>query len=230
MVRAILFDALALFYGPTGPELLAEVLRTDGLNVTDEEVADAVERLPEEIRAARREIRTEEQENDYHPAMLPELLRILGVAHPTDAQVLRLVEMLHEYHAFFSMYPETLPVLEELRKRGLKLGVVANWEPSLPRFIREFELDGYFDAIVSSMAEGIAKPDPILFHRALKRLGVKAEDALHAGPHMKEDVTGALQAGIRPVWLNRTGISTGHEVLTITDLRGLLMLAQKAGE
>jgi hypothetical protein len=36
--------------------------------------------------------------------------------------------------------------------------------------------------------------------------------------------------GILPVWLNRTGISTGHEVLTVTDLRGVLMLAPKAGD
>lgn len=230
VVRALFFDVRALLYGPQGAELLAEVLRSEGIDVTPEEVEDGLFRLPADLKQARTQIRTEEQENDYHRAMIPELLRNLGVPYPTDALLLRIIETVHQYSAYWSMYPETLPVLEELKNRGLILGVIANWEPSLRRFLAEFELDGYFSVILTSMEAGMAKPDPILFRRATKEAGVRSEEAMHAGPSINEDVAGALSAGLVPVWVNRTGISTGHEVLSVTDLRGLLMLAQKAGE
>lgn len=230
MIRAVFFDVNALLYGPQGAELFAEVFRSEGINVTTDEVADGLSRLPAELRQARTQIRTEEQENDYHRAMVPELLRNLGVPFPTDALIMRMLETVHQYSAFWSMYPETLPVLEELKNRGFTLGVIANWEPSLRRFLAEFELDPYFAVILSSMETGLAKPDPIIFRKAVKEAGVASADLLFAGPSIHEDVAGALSAGLTPVWVNRTGIATGHEVLTITDLRGLLMLAQKAGE
>lgn len=230
MIRAIFFDVRSLLYGPQGAELLAEVFRSEGIQVDQGDVADGLSRLPEALKLARTQIRTEEQENDYHRAMVPQLLRNVGVAYPTDALIMRLLEAVHQYSAYWSMYPETLPVLEELKKRGFTLGVIANWEPSLRRFLTEFELDGHLGVITSSMEAGVAKPDPILFRRATKEAGVRAEEALHVGPSVDEDVAGAISAGMRPVWLNRTGIATGHEVLTIEDLRGLLVLAQKAGE
>lgn len=230
MVRGIFFDVRALVYGPHGAELLTEVLRSEDMSVDLREVEDGLSRLSPELKQARTQIRTEEQENDYHRAMIPELLRNIGMPFPTDALLLRLMEAVHQYSAYWSMHPETLPVLEELKNRGFTLGVIANWEPSLKRFLTEFELDGYFTVVTSSMVEGVAKPDPILFHRSVKGAGLRSEECLHVGPSIEEDVTGAMAAGIRPVWLNRTGISTGHEILTVTDLRGLLMLVKRAGE
>lgn len=229
MIRTVLFDVQALAYGPSGAELFTDVLRGERIAVEAAQVAEALGRLPEQIRQARLAIRTQEQENDYHRALLPLLLENLGVRHPADALLLRLVESIHQYSAYWSLYPETLPVLEALRGQGIRLGVVANWEPSLPRFLAEFELDSYFQAVLSSMAEGVAKPDPILFHRALKAMGARAEEALHIGPSMEEDVAGAIASGIRPVWLNRLAIPTGHEVVSITDLRGLLLILGKGG-
>lgn len=230
MINGILFDVQALLYGPTAADFLSEVLRGEGIRVEPVEVTEALARLPVALSQARQAVRTEAMENDYYQAMLPALLANLGVPDVTNALLLRLVEQLHEYHAYWSMYPETLPVLEELKKRGFAMAVVANWEPSLPRFIKAFDLAGYFAAVVPSMAVGVAKPDPFLFHRVLKESGLKAEETLHVGPSPAEDVAGAFSAGLRPIWLNRTGIPTDHEVLTITELRGLLLLAQKAGE
>jgi HAD superfamily hydrolase (TIGR01509 family) len=229
-MNGILFDVEALFYGPSGTDFLSEVLRGEGISVEPVEVTEALRRLPQELREARTAMRTEEQENDYHRAMLPVLLESLGVADATDALVMRLLETVHQYSAFWSMYPETLPVLEELKQRGFTMAVVGNWEPSLPRLVREFELEGYFAAVLPSLAIGMAKPDAYFFHQALKRAGLKAAETLHVGPSLNDDVAGATGAGIAPVWLNRTGIPTSHAVPTITDLRGLLLLAPKAGE
>lgn len=226
IIRGITFAMRALAYGPSGAEFLSEVLQGESIQVSPTEVEEALARLPEDLRLGASAMRTEEQEDDYWRSALPVLLPELGVRHPTEALLLRLLETVHESHAYWSMYPETLPVLLELRNRGLRLGVVSNWAPSLGRFVREFELDSFFEVVVSSGAAGLAKPDPHIFHQALKRMGVKPEEAIHCGPSLPEDVTGALRAGMIPVWLNRTGIPTGYELLTITDLRGLLMLAK----
>lgn len=229
-MRAILFDINALVFGPTGADFYSEVLRGDGINVEPVQVTEALNRLPAELANAKALISTEAQEDDYNTALVPALLEALGVPGVTDARLMRLIEGFHEYHAYLSMYPETLPVLQELQNRGFRLGMVANWAPSLHRLVREFELDRFFGSVVASMEVGLSKPDPYPFHQALRRLDVPAREAMHVGPSLRDDVNGATQAGILPVWLNRTGISTGHEVLTVTDLRGVLMLAPKAGD
>ncbi|HWI60202.1 MAG TPA: HAD-IA family hydrolase [Symbiobacteriaceae bacterium] len=229
-MRGIFFDLNALVYGPEGADFLSEVLRGEGIQAEPAEVADALSRLPAELQALRRTLRTEEQEDDCNRAMVPALLANLGVPGVTDALLMRLVEAVHQYSGWYSMYPETLPVLEELKNRGYVMAVVANWAPSLGRFLREFELDGYFQAAVASGEVGLSKPDPYIFHQALKQVGLPAEQVFHVGPAIAQDVTGALRAGLTPVWLNRTGIPTGHEVISITDLRGLLLLEPKAGD
>lgn len=229
-MKGIFFDITALVYGPEGADFLSEVLRGEGIAAEPAEVADALKRLPAELQAMGQHLRDEEQENEYNRLMLPALLTALGVKNPTDALLMRLVETVHQYSAWYSLYPETLPVLEELKNRGYRMAVVANWAPSLGRFLKEFELDTYFQAVAASSEVGLSKPDPYIFHQALKQLGLTPDQTLHVGPSINQDVTGALRAGLTPVWLNRTGIATGHEVVSITDLRGLLMLAPKAGE
>jgi FMN phosphatase YigB (HAD superfamily) len=229
-MRGIFFAMSALVYGPEGADFLSEVLRAEGIETEPVQVTEALEGLPAELQTFRAGIRTEEQEDDYNRVMLPALLRGLGHRDPTDALLYRLVEAVHEYHGWYSMYPETLPVLAELQKRGFTMAVVANWRPSLTRFVREFGLDGYCRAAVAADAVGMAMPDPYFFHKALKHVGLKAAEVMHVGPSLHTDVAGASRAGLAPVWLNRTGITTGHDLLTITDLRGLLMLAPKAGE
>jgi HAD superfamily hydrolase (TIGR01549 family) len=230
-MRAILFDMNALVYGPTGADLLADILQSEGVATSAEQVSAAMNHLPAELSGLRSAMRTEEQENDYNRALMPALLEALGTPNVTDALLMRLVEAVHEYHAFYSMYPETLPVLQELKNRGYRLGVVANWEPSLHRFVREFELESFFRTVVPAAEVGLRKPDPYIFHQALRQVGVEAREAMHVGPFLREDVNGATQAGVLPVWLNRTGITTGHDVLTVTDLRGVLLLVPaEAGE
>ncbi|MFT4192684.1 MAG: HAD family hydrolase, partial [Comamonas sp.] len=57
------------------------------------------------------------------------------------------------------------------------------------------------DAILVSEAEGVHKPDPLIFQRALRALGLAAHEAVHVGDHPVNDVAGAHAAGLRTVWL-----------------------------
>ncbi len=49
--------------------------------------------------------------------------------------------------------------------------------------------------------EGVRKPDPEIFRRALVRLGVAAHEALFVGDHPVADIEGAHGAGLLPVWM-----------------------------
>jgi len=63
----------------------------------------------------------------------------------------------------------------------------------------------YVDVLVVSEEAGISKPDPGIFATALSRLDSRADDAVMLGDSWAADIRGAMAAGIRPVWLNRTG-------------------------
>ena len=67
--------------------------------------------------------------------------------------------------------------------------------------------DPYVDALVVSEEAGVAKPDPRIFAIALERLGCAAADAVMIGDSWPADIEGARAAGLRAIWLNRTGHS-----------------------
>ena len=82
-----------------------------------------------------------------------------------------------------------------LRGRGLALAVVSNWDCSLPGQLRELGLLEQFDAVVTSDAAGVPKPEPRAFELALAQLGVTPDRALHVGDE-PADEDGASAAGM----------------------------------
>ena len=87
--------------------------------------------------------------------------------------------------------------LRRLRALGLVLAVVSNWDAGLPEHLERAALAHWFTEVVTSAAEGIAKPDPRLYTLTLERLGVDAARALHVGDDPVYDEEGARAAGMR---------------------------------
>jgi putative hydrolase of the HAD superfamily len=96
---------------------------------------------------------------------------------------------------------DTVATLEALRAGGKKLAVVTNgpveWQS---RKLSTLGLAGYFDEVLISEAEGISKPDPRIFARALERCGVAPHEAMFVGDHPELDIAGARAAGMRTAW------------------------------
>ncbi len=86
--------------------------------------------------------------------------------------------------------------LERLRSLGLALAVVSNWDAGLPKHLERTGLAPWFTEIVTSAAEGMAKPDPRIYALALERLGVDPARALHIGDHPVYDEQAARAAGM----------------------------------
>jgi HAD superfamily hydrolase (TIGR01509 family) len=85
--------------------------------------------------------------------------------------------------------------LASLKRRGLALAVVANWDCALPVHLAGLGLAGFFTAVVTSAHAGAAKPDPRIFSLALDLIGVSAQRALHIGDS-ETDELGAAAAGL----------------------------------
>jgi putative hydrolase of the HAD superfamily len=101
------------------------------------------------------------------------------------------------------VFPDVLPVLVELRQAGARLGIVSNWDSSLPALLDRLGLASWFDTIVVSHLEGMEKPRPELFLRAVERLSGTPGEALHVGDVPELDEAGATAAGIASVIVDR---------------------------
>jgi putative hydrolase of the HAD superfamily len=105
--------------------------------------------------------------------------------------------------AAWALFPDTQPALAALRARGVRLGVVSNFDGRLLPICRGLGIAERFDAIVMSGRAGYAKPDPRIFRIALDGLGVQPGEALHVGDSEQDDVAGATAAGLRAILLER---------------------------
>jgi len=104
---------------------------------------------------------------------------------------------------FWRVYDDVAPALTELKRRGFRLGVISNFDSRLYDVLRACSLDHFFDSIHFSTRVGAAKPDPAIFQAALNHYAVVARQAWHVGDGLREDVEGAMAAGVNAVLLDR---------------------------
>ena len=126
----------------------------------------------------------------------------------------------------FSLYDDVEPVLRELARRDIKIGLISNSHRPLASFEQHFELDGLITAAVSSSEHGYLKPHPSIFEAALKLAAVTPEQSMMVGDSLTHDIAGARRVGMRGVLVHRgdgsPDVSTDIEV--IRDLSELIPL------
>lgn len=106
-----------------------------------------------------------------------------------------------EFASSCVLFPDALETLSALRTAGFKLGLITNGSVRMQsRKLECLALVPMFDTALISDAEGVHKPDPEIFRRALERLGVDAAHACHVGNHPEDDIAGARAAGVKAVW------------------------------
>jgi putative hydrolase of the HAD superfamily len=99
------------------------------------------------------------------------------------------------------LFSDALPTLRALRDAGFKTGLITNGSVGMQsRKLACLALAPLFDTVLISDAEGVHKPEPEIFRRALQRLDVDAVHACYVGNHPEIDVAGAKAAGLRAIW------------------------------
>lgn len=109
-----------------------------------------------------------------------------------------------ERHENFFLYDDTLPALAELRRHGLRIGLVSNGQRDLEEFARHHSLD--VDVCVGSLRHGHVKPHRSIFEAALAALDTRPSDAAMVGDSYADDIAGARALGMRAILLDREGV------------------------
>jgi HAD superfamily hydrolase (TIGR01549 family) len=112
-----------------------------------------------------------------------------------------------------------------------QVGVVSDWESSLPEVLASLGLDSWVDFVVASGAVGLAKPGPELFLLACDRAGVDPDAAVMIGDNLQADVLGARSAGLQAVLLDRNGVAgdVDSEIAVAQDLVSAVEVALTLG-
>lgn len=107
-------------------------------------------------------------------------------------------------------YDDVLPGLMRLKGRVL-VGSISNGNADL----QAIGLSHHFKVSVAAHQLGCRKPDAAIFLAACDQLGVRPADAVYVGDDVLLDVQGAQDAGLRAVWMNRSGSQAHleHEVV-----------------
>jgi HAD superfamily hydrolase (TIGR01509 family) len=118
------------------------------------------------------------------------------------------------------LYSDARRCLDILRSERRALGVISNSnsEATCRRILDRARILDYFSRVVSSGTEGVEKPDPEIFLRAVRRMKVRPEEALFVGNLARTDAKAAEAAGLHGVWLNREGFGYGEDPPEITSL------------
>ncbi len=205
--RAVLLDVDFTLVRP-GPELSPEAYRSlgseHGLELDTERYGEARAAAVEDIE------RHPEHDHDEEiwVRFTEDIVRGMGGDGPQVGVVAREIVARWEHAWHFELYDDVIPVLTELRRAGLRLGLVSNTSRDLDAFVRHFQLD--VDAWISSGSHGKVKPSPLIFGAALELLRAAAEEAVMVGDSLEDDVEGAQACGIRAILLDRSGRFPEH--------------------
>jgi len=133
-----------------------------------------------------------------------------------------------ESRARHHRFADVLDCLDEL-SNSYTLALITNGASCLQREkLATAGLDEYFDVVVVSAEFGVAKPDPSIFNHALTQLDCQDGHTVMIGDSLTRDIDGAMAAGLRGVWVNRTGQPRPAdrpdlvEVTTLSDLPATL--------
>lgn len=214
-IRAVLFDVGGTLVDERDPVRWSELAMRAGIDAEPEALAHWYDET--------------EKENDRDGGPLRfeafwalVFERAAGRAVPLE-RVRRFLELGLEDGPRASVFSDVRWCLDRLRRRRLTLGVVSNSRSKehLEELLGRSGLLRYFSMIVSSGTEGVAKPDPEIFRRAVARIGVPAEETLYVGNLPTLDAKAAIAAGLRALWLNRGGTGFGEDPPEITSLTEL---------
>ncbi len=148
------------------------------------------------------------------------LLRRAGV--PATAATAAALQELQAYHDAWNLWEqvpaEVRPALTAIRGLGLRIVIVSNANGTLQRHVDRLGLRPLVDEVIDSHDEGVEKPDPRIFRRALERTGAAAAATLHVGDFYQIDIVGARAAGLRAVLFDTAGLYPDADCPRVSSL------------
>ena len=103
------------------------------------------------------------------------------------------------------VHEDAAETLKQVKDDGYRVGLISNTGMTpgyaFRVFMEEKGLAEYFDSMAFSDEMLLAKPSVPMFQRTLEELGAEAGETVHVGDHLRNDVLGAKEAGLRTIWI-----------------------------
>lgn len=199
--RAILFDAAETLFTTRGTvgEIYGGVARKYGSTVTSSVIHTAFLR---HFRGSGP--LTTENQKQWWKEVVHRVFTDVGMVNDFDRFFDEVYEQFRD-SAGWILFPETLEVLKDLKRRGLKLGVISNFDDRIYTVLRSLQILSFFDTVTISSETGSAKPDRGIFEAAIDALGTQPSEILLVGDSLVDDVEAALDVGMAALLLDRNG-------------------------
>jgi putative hydrolase of the HAD superfamily len=208
MIKAVFFDLYQtlVHYRPTQAELEARALESLGVKTAaanlDHPILAANEWIYQQFAKRPMSKRTREEIAALYIEYQRIVLKEAGI-QAEEKIVMKLLGMMQNAQMDIVLYDDTLPVLTDLKARGLATGLISNIEKNMTEAIQKLGIAQKLDIVVTSQDAGAAKPQPEIFIYALEKAGVQPSEALYVGDQCQVDVVGANVAGMKGILLDR---------------------------
>jgi len=209
-LEAVTFDVThTLLSCPTLGQQYADVLARHGIEVAARDIEAAIPLVWQELACAASPARDRflhhaNGARGFWRHFVERTCELVDAARPSAFAAAELFDRFAQAAAW-EVAPGTRGMLADLRRRGLRLAVISNWDQRLPLLLERLELADHFDTFAISAIVGAEKPHPRIFETALAALGVAAEHALHVGDSRRDDVEGARGVGMQALLLSPAG-------------------------
>jgi putative hydrolase of the HAD superfamily len=226
MIEIVFFDAgeTILHPHPSFPELFASVCTGRGLRVSPDDVMRVQERLAphlvdlaEDSGVANPSLSAADART-FWTYLYRRFLEELGI--PDEGLAAALLATFSDASSYM-LFDDVMPTLRSLQDDGYRLGLISNFEGWLEERLVELEVGHVFDVSVISGLEGVEKPDPEIYRRALERAQVMPTAAVHVGDSPAFDIEPAATLGMHTVLLDRVGRYAEASGLRISSLKEL---------
>src|SRR4051812_23585720 len=160
MIEAVTFDVThTLIHSPRLGEIYAEVLNRHGLEIDAEEARRLISVVWQELSCSADPGRDRfashpEGERGWWSRFLERVCELKEAPPPSRFAA---AELFHRFGtaAAWEVYPEVPKTLAELKRQGLRLGVVSNWDHRLPELLSRLRLARFFGSITYSARAGV---------------------------------------------------------------------------
>lgn len=125
---------------------------------------------------------------------------------------------LKHYENHWRLFPDVEACFRMLSSH--QLGIISNGDTSQQRKkLNDLGIASFFTSVTISSDVGVAKPEPGIFIEACRQAQLPPETCVYIGDRLETDARAAVKAGLRGIWLNRSGLPRVNiDVPVITSL------------
>ncbi len=129
----------------------------------------------------------------------------LGQSYEKE-DILKLIDIYREHKPQIEFYPDVMPTVEALKKKGMKLGILSDGYAVAQRNkVRALECEKYFDRIVltDEIGRDAWKPSAKGFELLMEEFGISADEMIYLGDNPSKDFYVKKTAGVKTARIRR---------------------------